>query len=361
MITRRRFAQLSALTFAATQLPAQPRPSSARRIGFAPAGLGSISEIFMRATAQTQRCAITGLVTGHPREKGPRYASKYNVPQHSIYTYENYNTIRDNKAIDAVYIGLPNSMHCEYTVRAAEAGKHVLCEKPMAISSTECRRMIDACRAASVKLMIAYRVHYDPTYDRMRSLIASGGIGQAQYAEGSFPGNQSAGAWRLNRKLAGGGSLFDLGIYPLNAIRYLTGEEPVRYHGEVSTREHGTRFAQVEQNIAWSMRFRSGILANCSSSYGQAGEAYLRINGTQGWLTLQNAFHYEGLHLTGKTTSGYIDEPATGKAPYQFTLEADHFANCILNNTAPHTDGSEGLKDMLAIEAIYRSAGSPVA
>ena len=206
-LNRRRFTQLSAMALAATRLPAQP----VKRVGYAAVGLGIISDIFMTACAQSQSATVTGLVTGHPADKGARYAAQYNVPAKSIYTYDTFDHIRDNPDIDAVYIGLPNSMHCEYTVRAAEAGKHVLCEKPMALSSAECRRMIDACRKANVKLMIAYRIHYDPTFARVAELIHSGALGQIQGFDGAFPGNFAAGQWRLKRKMAGGGSVFDLG------------------------------------------------------------------------------------------------------------------------------------------------------
>jgi predicted dehydrogenase len=356
-LNRRRFTQLSAMALAATQLPAQP----AKRIGYAPVGLGTISDIFMTACSQSQSAKVTALVTGHPADKGARYAAQYNVPAKSIYTYETFDHIRDNPDIDAVYIGLPNSMHCEYTVRAAEAGKHVLCEKPMAISSAECRRMIDACRKANVKLMIAYRIHYDPTFARVAELIHSGALGQIQAFDGAFPGNFAAGQWRLNRKMAGGGSLFDLGIYPLNTIRFLTGEEPASYAAKVATRETSGRFAEMEQSIAWTMNFPSGILASCSSSYGQDGENFLTVRGDKGHLQVQPAFGYDGLRLTGKTLQGPIDEPTTGRKPFQFVLEADHFASCIRNNTQPRTPGEEGLKDLLAIEAIYNSAGTPVA
>jgi predicted dehydrogenase len=357
---RRAFTKLSALTLAATQLHAQ----ESQRIGYAPVGLGDISEIFMRAVQNSQHSRITGLVTGHPREKGQKYAAQYNVPQSSIYTYETYDRIRDNKAIDVIYIGLPNSMHCEYTVRAAEAGKHVLCEKPMAISSAECRRMIDACRAHNVKLMIAYRVHYDRTFQQIRDMVRSGEFGEIQTVLGGFYGQKRAGEWRLNRKLAGGGSLLDLGIYPLNAIRWILGEEPSDFRAFVSTREPGPRFAEVEQTVEWMMKFPSGILSNCGSSYGQYGPAFLQIDGTKGQVHIEPAFYYGDVQYTysGSTTHGPIkgSAPVTGQYD-QFTAEADHFANCILNNKTPDTPGEEGLADMLAIEAIYKAAGAPIA
>src|ERR1700733_14929168 len=163
---RRNFTKLSALALAWTCLPsyAQNTGASRKPVGYAAIGLGTISDIFMRACAQSQTAKITALVTGHPETKGVKYAEMYGIPKTSIYTYETFDRIRDNHEVDAVYVGLPNSMHCEFTVRAAQAGKHVLCEKPMAISSAECRKMIDARRQAKVKLMIGYRVHFDPTW-----------------------------------------------------------------------------------------------------------------------------------------------------------------------------------------------------
>jgi predicted dehydrogenase len=359
LMDRRTFTQLSALTLAGAAVPLGAQGT--RPVGFAAVGLGTISDIFMRACQGSQKARIAGLVTGHPQEKGTKYGAQYGVPSGSIYTYETFDHIRDNPAIEAVYIGLPNSMHAEYTIRAAEAGKHVLCEKPMAISSAECRSMIDACRNAKVKLMIAYRVHYDPTWTRALELIRSGAIGQVQAFDGNFPGQQRAGAWRLDRKLAGGGSLLDLGIYPMNGIRYLTGEEPAAYSAMVATREAGPRFTQMEQSIQFQMRFPSGILATAASSYGQNGRNYLKVFGDKGSLEISPAFSYDGLRLTGQTSSGPIDEAATGKQPFQFTLEAEHFADCVRGNLTPKTPGEEGLADLVAMEAIYKAAGTPIA
>jgi predicted dehydrogenase len=369
---RRRFTKLSALTLAATRLsaeallqPPQQSPSGAptlaKPVGYAAVGLGDISTIFLRACAQTPNARIAGLVTGHPAEKGSKFAAEYKVPQSSIYTYETYDRIRDNPAIDAVYVGLPNSMHCEYTIRAAQAGKHVLCEKPMAISSAECRKMIDACRAHNVKLMIAYRVHYDPTWQHIRELARSGAIGEIQGFQGGFYGIKQQGEWRLNRKLAGGGSLLDLGIYPLNAIRWISGEEPAQFAAQVATKTKGPKFASVEETVEFNMKFPSGILASSGSSYGEQGSAYVNICGTEGSITVEPAFFYNGLKFTGHTKNGPVSGSNDSQGPYQFVYEADHFAACIRNNTEPLTAGEEGLADMLAIEAIYRAAGAPIA
>jgi predicted dehydrogenase len=367
MIRRRDFTKLSAFTLAWSCLPSYAQNSSASQkpVGYAAVGLGTISDIFMRACADSQKTSqkakITALVTGHPDTKGVKYSGLYGVPKTSIYTYETFDRILDNKDVDAVYIGLPNSMHCEYTIRAAQAGKHVLCEKPMAISSAECRQMIDACRKAKVKLMIAYRVHYDPTWIQATEIAKSGKIGQLQSFQGGFFGQQPAGAWRLNKKLGGGGALMDLGIYPLNAIRHITGEEPTEFTAVVATREHSVRFAEVEQSMEWTMKFPSGIVAACGCSYGQRGPSTLSINGEKGYLVMEQAFFYDGLRLRGEVDGQQIDQPSTGKLPFQFVFEADHFADCIRNNKEPESPGDEGLKDMLAIEAIYKAAGAPIA
>jgi predicted dehydrogenase len=359
---RRQFTKTSALALAATRLPSLAQaPAAQKPVGFAAVGLGTISDIFMRACANSQTAKITALVTGHPTEKGSKYSAMYGIPKTSIYTYEQYERLADNKEVDAVYIGLPNSMHCEYTVRAARIGKHVLCEKPMAISSAECRTMIQECRTANVKLMIAYRVHYDPTWQQAMQIIDSGGIGDIQSFQGGFFNQQRAGTWRLSRKLGGGGSVLDLGIYPLNAIRHLTREEPTNYTAIVSTRDFSGRFAEVEQSVAWTMKLPSGIIASCGCSYGQSAPGFLTINGDKGYLEMQPAFLYDGVHMVGRVNGQPIDVLGTGKSPFQFTLEAEHFADCIRHNKRPESPGEEGLKDMLAIEAIYRAAGTPIA
>ena len=191
---RRTFTKLSMLAAAAVALPLPAE--SQRPIRFAPVGLGVISNIFMKACAQSSKCKVTALVTGHAAEKAPRYEALYGISPKSVYNYDNYDEIANNPDIDAVYIGLPNSMHAEYTIRAAKAGKHVLCEKPMAISSAECRQMIDACRQHNVKLMIAYRVHYDPMWQQIRDLAATGLLAKSRVSRGAFTARKlRVGGW----------------------------------------------------------------------------------------------------------------------------------------------------------------------
>src|ERR1700728_1809386 len=192
-------------------------------------------------------------------------------------------------------------------------------------------------------------------------MIASGAIGQVQSFQGGFYGQQNAGAWRLSRKLGGGGSILDLGIYPLNAIRHITGEEPASYTAVVSTRDNSGRFAEVEQSLEWSMKFPSGILASCGCSYGQRGPSFLNINGEKGYLVAEPAFNYDAVHFHGEVGGKPFEALSSGKHPFQFAIEAEHLADCIRNNKEPESPGEEGWKDMLAIEAIYSAAGTPIA
>ena len=360
--TRRDFTRLSALTLAArfaptlrAQAPA-PTANPDRKIGYAVIGLGQIAGHFLPGALLTNNSRITALVSGHP-EKAARIAAQYDVPTGSIYNYENFDEIAHNPAVDAVYVALPNSMHAEYTIRAAKAGKHVLCEKPMATSVADCESMIAACKAANVKLMIAYRCHYEPTNLKAVKLIRDGALGQVQAIESAFGFNIAKGEWRINKKLAGGGPLFDVGIYSLNACRYLTGEEPADIAAYASTIDHDGRFTTVEENVAWTMKFPSGIVASCTTTYGANMEGYYRVYGSKGWLQVDQAFVYEGLRLRGNFSGTQIDELNPARDPSQFQAEADHFSHCIQNNLEPQSPGEEGLRDMQYITRIYKSAG----
>ena len=361
---RRSFTRISALSLAATHLPlfAQATPASQKPVGFAAIGLGTISDIFMRACQNTQKAKITALVTGHPETKGKRYAAMYGIPETSIYTYETFDRIRDNKDVDAVYVGLPNSMHREYTVRAAQAGKHVLCEKPMAISSAECSDMIAACRKAGVKLMIGYRVHYEPTHLEAQRIVQSGALGQLQAFEGSFGFNAAPNQWRLTRQFGGGGPLMDVGIYPMNEVRWLTGEEPSAFTAVATTRDHASgRFAEMEQTLDFTLKFPSGIVAALGCTYGEDMPGFLRVHGDKGSLEITSAYSYQGPHLTTIGGSTHADTTTQGPQTLHFTIEADHFADCIRSGAEPKTPGEEGLHDLLAMEAIYKAAGTPIA
>ncbi len=354
--TRREFAKLGALGLAARLAPALNAQPAEKKIGYCVIGLGRIAGHFMPGVLNTSNSQITGLVSGH-RDKAERIAAQYGVPQSSIYNYENFDEIAHNPAIDAVYVALPNSMHAEYTIRAAKAGKHVLCEKPMSTNVADAEAMIAACKAANVKLMIAYRCHYEPTNLRAVKLIRDGALGQVQAIESSFGFNMGPNEWRTNKKLAGGGPLFDVGIYCLNACRYLTGEEPEHIAAFASTIDHDGRFSEVEENVSWTMKFPSGIVASCNTTYGAPMEGYYRVHGAKGWLEVDQAFVYEGLRLRADFSGTQLDEPNPARDPSQFQAEAEHFSHCVQNNLEPQSPGEEGLRDMGYITQIYRSAG----
>ncbi|HEY1161111.1 MAG TPA: Gfo/Idh/MocA family oxidoreductase [Terracidiphilus sp.] len=361
IFTRRDFAKLGALSLAARFAPAlsaqaPTSPQSTKKIGYAVIGLGRIADHFMRGVLLTSNSQITALVSGHP-DKAARIAAQYAVPSTSIYNYENFDQIAHNPAVDAVYVALPNSMHAEYTIRAAKAGKHVLCEKPMSTNVAEAEQMIAACKAAHVKLMIAYRCHYEPTNLRAVKLIRDGALGQVQAIESSFGFNIAPGEWRLNKKLAGGGPLFDVGIYSLNACRYLTGEEPEHIAAFASVIDHDGRFNEVEENVSWTMKFPSGIVASCSTTYGAPMDGYFRVHGSKGWLEVDQAFVYEGLHLRAEFGDTKLDELNPARDPSHFTAEAAHFSRNIQDGTEPRSPGQEGRRDMHYIAEIYRSAG----
>lgn len=335
--------------------------SGERKVGYCVIGLGRIADHFMRGVKEGSTSTITGLVSGH-RDRAERIAAQYGVPKSSIYSYEDMDKMRENKAIDAVYVALPNSMHAEYTIRSAKAGKHVLCEKPMCTSVSDAEAMIAACKAANVKLMIAYRLHYEPTTLRAIKLIQDGAVGQVQSIVSANGFNESAGEWRLNKALSGGGPLMDVGIYCLNAMRYLTREEPVKFAGFVSTIDKDGRFDTVEENTSWTMQFPSGIQASCTTTYGGSMPGFYRVYGSKGWLQVDE-FGYQGLRLTARYSQGRgspattLDEPNLEKDPKQFVREADHFTECILKDRTPRTAGEEGLLDMQYMREIYRVAG----
>jgi len=363
-LSRREFSMLSAMGLAAQMLPtARSEAQNAnRRIGYCVIGLGRIADHFIGGVQASSTSKITGLVSGH-RDKAEKFAARLGVPKTSIYSYEDMDRMRDNKSIDAVYVALPNSMHAEYTIRSAKAGKHVFCEKPMSTSVSDAEDMIAACKNAKVKLMIAYRLQYEPTNLRAIELIRQGALGKVQVIESSNGFYETAGEWRLNKAMSGGGPMLDVGIYCLNATRYLTGEEPESFTAAVSTIDHDGRFDTVEENMVWTTKFPSGIVASCSTSYGANLKSYYRVSGSKGWLEV-GSFNYQGIRLQASYRSGergtpptVLDEQNTERDPKQFTRETDHFTECILEDKTPKSSGEEGLRDMKCMQRIYKVAG----
>jgi predicted dehydrogenase len=326
-----------------------------KTLGFALVGIGNLSMgQLLPAFAKCKTARPVALVSGHP-EKAKQQAEKYGIDPKYIYNYENFDSIKDNPAIDVVYVVLPNGMHAEYTIRAAQAGKHILCEKPMANTVEDCQAMIDACKSANRKLMIGYRLRYEPMTQKAIALAHSaedvGDIKQITAEAGFNAGNPDQ--WRLNRKLAGGGSLMDMGIYALNAVRYLSGQEPT----EVSAVSYSTpgdpRFKEVEETIAFELRFASGIVASCLSTYGFNCNRF-RLYGTEGQLESEPFQAYQGSRLWqghGRSRQQVSYEPVN-----HFAAEMDDFCQRILGDKPSLTSGEEGLKDLKVMMAAYESA-----
>jgi predicted dehydrogenase len=355
--------QLSQIHAATEQPEKVPGPfeSAGQRVGFAVVGLGrlALGEI-LPAMAKTKYCKPVALVSGDP-DKARKIAAQYGIRESSIYNYTNYEQLAHNPEVQAIYIVLPNSMHAEYVVRGAKAGKHILCEKPMATSVHDCERMIAACKTANVKLMIAYRSQYEP-YDRLLvKVIRSGKLGKLKQFIASNSQNQGdPSQWRLKKALAGGGCMPDVGIYCLNAARFLSNEEPVEVQASVYQPKDDPRFAEVEASCQVLARFPSGFTAVLNSGYDAHKSQFLRVEGADGYAELNPAFGYHGIKLkyarydtNDKLEIAY--EPALEEKD-QFALEMDHFALCVQKNLGPHTPGEEGLQDQRIVDAIYESA-----
>jgi len=345
--------------------PPNPMPVN-ERVGFAVAGLGRLAlEEVLPAFGETKKARLVALVSGTP-DKAARVAAEYGVRPEAVYDYAGFDRIRDNPEIKAVYIILPNSMHKEYTVRAAQAGKDVLCEKPMAVSSAEGQAMVDACRAAQRKLMIAYRCQYEPYNREMLRMVREQVLGPVRFIDAVNLQNQGDGAqWRFNRALAGGGSLPDVGLYCLNAARFLTGEEPIEVIARSFSPPGDPRYAEVEETVNFMLRFPSGVVANCATSYGMHESRLLRVHTPGGAISLDGAFAYDDKQLRIAHRDGRAESVNERRLPKQnqFALEIDHMAECVLSNRQPHTPGEEGVQDHRVMEAIYQSAasGQPVA
>ncbi|HVJ01122.1 MAG TPA: Gfo/Idh/MocA family oxidoreductase [Sphingomonas sp.] len=345
----------AALLAAALSGPACAQSTPKRKLGYAIVGLGNYAtRQIMPRIKDCEFARLTALVSGTP-EKLERYGAEYGIPKTHRYSYANYDSIRDNPDIDLVYVVLPNSMHAEYSIRASQAGKHVLCEKPMAISSAECEAMIAAAKKANRKLMIGYRSRFEPYNMHAIELVRSGFVGRPTLITAEHGFYAQPNQWRLDKPMSGGGSLMDIGIYSLNAARYLAGEEPLEISAMESTDKSDPRFRTVEDRIDWQMRFPSGAIANCVSSYSSGHNAY-RATGTKGWVGLDPATPYQGQQMwvrqNGETRQVTLPAPAKN----QFVAQLDHLAECAINGREPIVSGEEGLRDMRLIEAIYRSA-----
>ncbi len=335
----------------AQQVPEPP----GRKMGWAIVGLGNLAiKQILPAFAKCEKSKVVALVSGHP-DKAAKLAARYGVSPKAIYDYHSYDTLKDNPEVDVIYVVLPNSMHAEYTIRGVQAGKHVLSEKPMANTPGDCQAMIDAAKKAGKKLMVAYRCRYEPFNKEMIRMAREQELGPVKVVVADHGFNiGDPTQWRLKKEFAGGGSLMDIGIYSLQAARYITGEEPVEINAVTYTTPGDLRFKEVEETINFQLRFPSGVLANCTSSYGYAGQNKYRVIATKGWFELEPATSYTGLRMKIRRNNATEDRDLPQRD--HFALEMDHMSDCVMENKDPLTPGEEGLRDLKLMMAIYEAA-----
>jgi predicted dehydrogenase len=326
-----------------------------KRIGYAVVGMGSIAEISVLPAFRNNRKSSLMALVSHDKSRAQELGAKFGVKH--CYSYENYDQCLSQPGVDAVFITSVNGAHAEQAIRAAKAGKHVLCEKPMATSVEDCRRMIEACRANGVRLMIAYRKYFEPGSVALKKLVTSGKLGRLRhmfsaYTEEVDPGK--AKTWQLNQKLAGGGSLMDIGIYCVNTMRWVAGSTPIDATAYRWT-DAPKRFREVEDNIAFRLTHPDGLVCQGTSSYSSKAASFLQVHGDLGWAALNPAFAFEEeRRLFGKIEGRWFERKF--RVIDEFVLELNAFAESIHRGRDPEPDGVEGLRDLATIEAIYRSA-----
>lgn len=354
--SRRNLVMTAGGVLAATAMAGPVWANPQRKLGYAIVGLGGYGlGIIIPQFKYCQHSKLVALVSGDPA-KAKRVAAEYGVPESNLYDYKNYDRIKDNPDIDIVYICLPVSMHAEYTIRGAKAGKHVLCEKPMALSSSECESMIAACKQAGKKLMIGYRCHFEPFNLEARRLARAGEIGKLRYFRSEHGYTTGGGNnWRLKKAMSGGGSLMDIGIYALQAARYMTGEEPVALTATETTDRSDPRFREMEDMISFELEFPSGVIGSCMSMYSANRNQFI-LMGDKGRIEMEPSTSYRGQRLwVGNGRDREITAPPNAQAN-QFAGQLDHLALSIIENREPIVAGEEGLRDIRIIEAVYRSA-----
>jgi predicted dehydrogenase len=312
-------------------------------------GLGSYGTRVAEAMQSCKKAKLVGVISGTPA-KITSWQAKYDIPAKNCYNYENFDAIKNNPDIDAVYIITPNGLHHDQSIRVARAGKHVICEKPMAVNAREGQEMVDACKAANVRLLVGYRMHFEPkTLEiiRMRKAGEFGKIMFFQGLSGFIMGDPSQ--WRLNKQLSGGGSMMDIGIYSINGSRYMVGEEPIWVTAE-ETKTNPQKFKEgVDETIQFQLGFPGGAVASCLSTYSMNFLDRFFLNGEKGFAELDPATGYGPIQ--GRTSKGPLNQP---HITHQ-TVQMEEMSGILLEGKQPivPVDGLEALKDLKIIDAIY--------
>jgi predicted dehydrogenase len=334
--------------------PSRDQPYEGPVLRVAIMGLGSYGSRVGAAMQACKRAKLTGVISGTPA-KIRNWQQQYNIPEKNCYNYENFDRIRDNPDIDAVYVITPNGLHNDQVIRVARAGKHVICEKPMALNAREAQEMIDACQQAHVKLLVGYRMHFEPHTLEIIRMRKAGEFGKVLFFQGlsGFTIGDPT-QWRLNKQLSGGGSMMDIGIYSVNGARYMLGEEPSWVTAE-ETKTDPVKFKEgVDETIQFQMGFPSGAIASCLSTYQMNNLDRFFLNGEKGFAELLPATGYGPIQ--GRTHLGELKQPAVTHQ----TVQMEEMAGIILEGKQPiiSVDGEEALKDLKIVDAIYAAAAT---
>src|SRR5690554_995087 len=359
MNSRRKFLQKITLSAAALPLLSSFTPLNIEHLDNIPyegpvlrvaiMGLGGYANIVANAMQSSKKAKLVGLVSGTPA-KLKDWQSKFNILEKNCYNYENFDSIKDNPDIDAVYVITPNSLHHDHSIRAAKAGKPVICEKPMALNAKEGQEMVDACKTANAKLLVGYRMHFEPNTLEIIKKREAGEFGKILFFQGlsGFKIGDPK-QWRLNKDMAGGGAMMDIGIYSINGARYMVGEEPIWVTAQ-ETKTDPIKFKEgVDETIQFQLGFPSGAVASCLSTYSMNHLDRFFLNGDKGFAELQPSTGYGP--IKGRTHKGELMKP---HITHQ-TVQMDQMAGIILagEKAVVPVDGAEGVKDLKIIDAIY--------
>lgn len=324
------------------------------RLGVALVGLGYYSkDLLAPALQQTKHCYLAGIVTGTPA-KAEEWKQKYSIPDKNIYNYQNFDQIANNPDIDVVYVVLPPSMHMEYTVRAANAGKHVWCEKPMAMTEKECAAMIDACKKNKKSLAIGYRLQHEPNTQEYRRIIKQNLLGKVKQVDcaAGYRDNRTD-HWKQKREM-GGGVLYDMGVYAIQGARLGSGMEPVRIVSAVTSTTRPEIYKNgLDETVVAKLEFPGGVMANIKTSFGE-NVNFLDVACEKGTIKMAPYSAYAG--VKGSSPLGEINHPY--EVPWQQAKQMDDDALSIIQNKPMLVPGEEGLRDIRIVEAIYKSASS---
>lgn len=357
MHSRRNFLQQIAATALVLPFMSLPgwaitrRPKDGKVLRVALMGLGSYANRVADAMRSCTKAKLVGVISGTP-SKISDWQQRFGIPAANCYNYDNFDRIKDNPDIDVVYITTPNALHHGQTLRVAAAGKHVICEKPMALNAREGAEMIAACKKANVQLLVGYRMHFEPKTLEIIRMRNNGEFGKILFFQGQCGfriGDPTQ--WRLNKELAGGGSLMDIGIYAINGARYMTGEEPLWVTAQ-ETKTDPVKFkAGVDETIQFQLGFPSGAVASCLSTYNMNNLDRFFLNGEKGFAELQPSTGYGP--IKGRTFKGELTQP---HMTHQ-TVQMEEMSDILLSGKQPlvAVNGEEALKDLKIIDAIYQA------